>query len=82
MSYLCGLGPGLPGGPRDPALYCDGDGCTAQRPVARFYGASVAFAWFMDRKPAPGWKLLNPRDKDQPRRDLCGRCAAGKDGAK
>ncbi len=76
MSYLCGLGGGLPGGPRDPALYCDGEGCTAQRTVVMRGRVGIPAAWFMNRKAAPGWKLLNPKDKDSPRRDLCGQCAS------
>ncbi len=65
MSYLAGLG--FLGNYRDPALVCDG--CGLRRSVTKPSG--MPFAWFLDRKKAPGWKFDGSKDM---RRDWCPRC--------
>lgn len=70
MSYKAGVGPGLakmfgvePGGPR---ITCDGCGV-----VLAISEARLPPKWFMDGKPAPGWRMVRSEDA---RTDLCPRC--------
>lgn len=73
MSYLCGLGPGIPGGPRDPVIICDG--CGAEK---RITYSHVPPLWFMDGKAPPGWK--GRRHTDGRREDYCPTCKKGRKG--
>lgn len=51
----------------DPRIICDG--CGLVNRVSRPHG--VPFAWFMNGKAPPGWRLLRNGDV---RRDFCPRC--------
>lgn len=67
MSYRAGLSIGSLH--RKPALVCDG--CQITRPVC---GPRGPYAWFLDRKKAPGWSADLSGDM---RRDWCGACTKG-----
>jgi hypothetical protein len=71
MSYRCashGMSHiGIPDN-SEPCLVCDGCGVT--RPVVR--NGLNRYAWFTNRKPAPGWTA---RITDATRLDNCGECS-------
>jgi hypothetical protein len=69
MTYRCGTYGmdhiGIPTG--DPKLVCDGCGC--MRSVTKRSG--MPYAWFLNRKKAPGWKMDSSGDM---RKDYCPDC--------
>ena len=67
MSYRCGLGPGIPGGPTEPRIICDG--CRVVLPVVTRRG--TAPVWFLDGRAAPRWEMVRA---DGVRRDYCPSC--------
>ena len=70
MTYHCGLD--FPGRHEEPRITCDG--CGLVRDVKKPSG--LPFAWFLDGKAAPGWKLvrIDLDDGTLVRRDHCPRC--------
>lgn len=57
-------------GPRNPHIYCDGCGL-----VHEFKHWPPA--WFLNRKPKPGWKLVRYEDAETgavTRQDYCPQC--------
>jgi hypothetical protein len=54
--------------PTDPCIVCDG--CGLKRTVCSKRGGAPA-AWFIERKPAPGWALVTGENS---RRDYCPTC--------
>jgi hypothetical protein len=69
VSYRVGIGLGFGIDPREPHLVCDG--CGKTRDVCGKYGRP--YAWFLDRKKAPGWTADLSGDM---RRDWCQDCKA------
>ena len=71
---------GIPTHP-EPAVYCDGDGCTA-RVVARTRSGGPP-AWLLDGKAPKGWAVERD-EENHTRKDWCPahRAARGKDGAR
>lgn len=72
MSYRCGVDGALaavlgiePGGPW---VACDG--CGVRRTCTKPSG--MPYAWLLDNKAAPGWKLT--KSDDGRRTDLCSAC--------
>lgn len=59
MTYRCGLGPGIPGGPRNPSLVCD---CCENRLVLTFHGG-MAPKWLEDGKAPSGWAYAKINDR-------------------
>lgn len=71
MSYHCGLGAGIPGGPREPHILCDG--CELKYAITRSH---VPPSWFLNEKAPPKWKKILVEGK---RKDYCVRCKATHD---
>jgi hypothetical protein len=67
VSYQCGI-QGFGTTDREPALVCDG--CGLKRDVRKPSG--MPYAWFMDRKKAPGWSADTSADM---RKDWCCECS-------
>ncbi len=74
MSYRTGIGTAaailLGVEPTDPCIVCDG--CGLQRTVYSKRGVGAPAAWFLDRKPAPGWALV--RQENTRGWDYCPAC--------
>lgn len=68
MTYHCGI-QGMGSLDREPYLACDG--CGLKRTVQKPSG--MPYAWFLDRKKAPGWSADL---RGTMRRDWCGECTA------
>ncbi len=66
MSYQAGIS-GFGAADRSPVLVCDQ--CGTKRSVTRASG--MPYAWFLDRKAAPGWAFDGSADM---RRDWCPEC--------
>jgi hypothetical protein len=58
--------------PTEPCIVCDG--CGLRRTVYSQRGIGAPAAWFLDRKPAPGWELV--RVADERGWDYCPACKA------
>lgn len=76
MTYHAGMN-GF--GPRDcdPHITCDGEGCETIARVSSRDGKP--YTWFLDRKPAPGWKMIRV-DEPFSRKDYCPSCKARAEG--
>ena len=58
MTYICGLGAGIPGGPRDPTLACDW--CSHTMPVVAKMGAMPS--WLANSRAPRGWRVSRALD--------------------